>query len=115
MPFASKLLMILGLGVCCAAPLGAQEPVRGSVAAPVAPGRSDGQDAPPPLAAGPSPGGGALDKLTDRDRGLDAREREIQRREQTMKAASEQIDRKVTELKRLQTTLEGRLTPPASR
>lgn len=72
--------------------------------------------APPP----PPPGGtdsGALSqtemdvlqKLTERRGTLDVREKDIERRESLLKAAEDQIDRKVTEMRTLQTTIEGLL------
>jgi flagellar motility protein MotE (MotC chaperone) len=50
-----------------------------------------------------------LQKLTERRKQLDAREKEIEHREDLMKAASEQIDRKVSELKTLQNTIQSLL------
>ena len=106
-PFLAALLFA---GTAVPGPGTAQEAIRGSTAAPV-------QKAPPPPPATPAqpPADNALEHLTERDQSLDAREKEIQRREKMMKAAAAQLDQKVTELKRMQSTLEGRLTPPASR
>lgn len=77
---------------------------------------------PPPTAAGaqsaslPAESGGfsqteldVLQKLGERRAGLDARERDIERREALMKAADAQIERKITEMKTLQNTIEGLL------
>ena len=50
-----------------------------------------------------------LQKLSDRRKQLDGREQEIARREELLKAASEQIDRKVAELKTLQSTIQNLL------
>lgn len=50
-----------------------------------------------------------LQKLTERRKQIDAREKEVERREDLLKAASEQIDRKVTELKTLQNTIQSLL------
>ena len=46
-----------------------------------------------------------LQKLTERRKQIDAREQEVIRREELLKAASDQIDRKVSELKTLQNTI----------
>ncbi|MGE5502939.1 MAG: MotE family protein [Actinomycetota bacterium] len=50
-----------------------------------------------------------LQKLVERRNALDARERDIERREALMKAAEDQIERKVSEMKSLQNTIEGLL------
>ena len=50
-----------------------------------------------------------LQKLTDRRKQIDAREQEVIRREELLKAASDQIDRKVAELKTLQNTIQNLL------
>ena len=50
-----------------------------------------------------------LQKLQERRQSLDVRERDIERREALLKAAEDQIDRKVTEIKTLQHTIEGLL------
>lgn len=70
----------------------------------------------PQTAALPTENGGfspseldVLQKLQERRAGLDARERDIERREALMKAADAQIERKVTEMKTLQNTIEGLL------
>jgi flagellar motility protein MotE (MotC chaperone) len=83
------------------------------------------QDSPaPPPAAAPPPTATArlaeqgnfsptemdvLQKLTERRSGLDVREKDIERREAMMKAAEDQIERKITEMKNLQSTIEGLL------
>ncbi|HLO76980.1 MAG TPA: hypothetical protein VK196_11060, partial [Magnetospirillum sp.] len=73
--------------------------------------------APPP----PPPGGTAdpgalsqtemdvLQKLTERRNGLDTREKDIERREAMLKAAEDQIERKISEMRTLQNTIEGLL------
>jgi flagellar motility protein MotE (MotC chaperone) len=50
-----------------------------------------------------------LQKLSERRRELDARARQLDSREVLLKAASAQIDRKVAELKNLETTINGLL------
>ncbi|MBR9973210.1 MotE family protein [Magnetospirillum sulfuroxidans] len=50
-----------------------------------------------------------LQKLQERRGTLDARERDIERRESLQKAAENQIERKITEMKTLQSTIEGLL------
>lgn len=50
-----------------------------------------------------------LQKLQERRGTLDARERDIERREALQKAAENQIERKITEMKTLQSTIEGLL------
>ncbi len=50
-----------------------------------------------------------LQKLQERRATLDARERDIDRREALQKAAENQIERKITEMKTLQSTIEGLL------
>jgi len=50
-----------------------------------------------------------LQKLQERRGQLDTREKDIERREALLKAAEDQIDRKVAELKSLQRTIEGLL------
>lgn len=50
-----------------------------------------------------------LQKLQERRATLDARERDIERREALQKAAENQIERKITEMKTLQSTIEGLL------
>lgn len=50
-----------------------------------------------------------LQKLTERRTTLDGREKDIERRESMLKAAEDQIDRKVSEMRTLQTTIEGLL------
>lgn len=73
--------------------------------------------APPP----PPPGGttdpGALSqtemdvlqKLTERRNAIDAREKDVERRESMLKAAEDQIERKISEMRTLQSTIEGLL------
>ena len=50
-----------------------------------------------------------LQKLQERRTTLDARERDIDRRESLQKAAENQIERKISEMKTLQSTIEGLL------
>lgn len=73
--------------------------------------------APPP----PPPGGttdpgtlsqtemDVLQKLTERRNAIDAREKDVERREAMLKAAEDQIERKITEMRTLQNTIEGLL------
>lgn len=71
--------------------------------------------APPPPPGGTEPGSlsqtemDVLQKLTARRDSLDLREKDIERREAMLKAAEDQIDRKVAEMRTLQTTIEGLL------
>lgn len=106
----TALAALLFTGMALAGPGTAQEPIRGSTPSPPAKTQP-----PPPLPSVQPATDGTLEHLTERSHGLDAREQEIQRREKMMKAAAAQLDQKVTELKRMQSTLEGRMTPPASR
>lgn len=88
------------------APAGANSPAPASAA-----------KAPPP----PPPGGAqdpgalsqtemdVLQKLTERRNGLDGREKDIERREAMLKAAEDQIERKISEMRSLQNTIEGLL------
>ncbi|MDA8230682.1 MAG: MotE family protein [Magnetospirillum sp.] len=115
--------------------LEAQQPPRGQgpaqvaaatpqapVAAPASPAPAKPQSGPQP--AGPPAGGSdgdsgagemtqteidVLEKLSARRAQLDAREKDIERREDLLKAAESQIDRKVAEMKSLQSTIEGLL------
>jgi flagellar motility protein MotE (MotC chaperone) len=50
-----------------------------------------------------------LQKLTERRTALDGRERDMERREALQKAAEDQIERKISEMKTLQHTIEGLL------
>jgi len=105
----------LGLGSVSVAELQAQQPPR--PASPAAPAQTPAS-AP---AAAPAAGGDAategrtqtemdvLEKLRERRGMLDARERDIERREEMLRAAESQIDRKVAEMKTLQSTIEGLL------
>ncbi|MGE5514243.1 MAG: MotE family protein [Bacteroidota bacterium] len=72
--------------------------------------------APPPPPGGASDPGtlsqtemDVLQKLTERRNGLDNREKDIERRESLLKAAEDQIERKVSEMRTLQNTIEGLL------
>ncbi|BAE52304.1 MotE family protein [Paramagnetospirillum magneticum] len=69
-----------------------------------------------PATAGSDPGAGmsqteldVLQKLQERRGTLDVREKDIEKREALLKAAEDQIDRKVAEMKTLQNTIEGLL------
>lgn len=69
---------------------------------------------PAPLAVDPNEGRtptelDVLEKLRERHATLDARERDIDRREDTLRAAESQIDRKIAEMRTLQSTIEGLL------
>jgi len=109
-----------GLGsVRVASELEAQQPARGQgpqaaaeakpAAAPAAPAAAP---APPPAA---DQGGmtqtelDVLQKLQERRGQIDSREKDVDRREALLKAAEDQIDRKIAELKSLQHTIEGLL------
>lgn len=50
-----------------------------------------------------------LQKLSERRKQIDAREKEVERREDLLKAAGDQIDQKVSELKTLQNTIQNLL------
>jgi flagellar motility protein MotE (MotC chaperone) len=69
-----------------------------------------------PASTGSDPGAGmtqteldVLQKLQERRGTLDLREKDIEKREALLKAAEDQIDRKVAEMKTLQNTIEGLL------
>lgn len=91
-----------------------------------APAASAAANSPAPLTAAkappPPPPGGAQDsgmlsqtemdvlqKLTERRTGLDVREKDIERREAMLRAAEDQIERKISEMRSLQNTIEGLL------
>ena len=107
-----------GLGsVRVASELEAQQPARGqgpqaAEAKPAAP--AEAAPAPPPAPAA-EPAGmtqtelDVLQKLQERRGQIDGREKDVERREALLKAAEDQIDRKVAELKSLQHTIEGLL------
>lgn len=86
-----------------------------SPAASSAPATAGKAATPPPPPGGTEPGSfsqtelDVLQKLSERRDGLDSREKEIQRREALLKAAEDQIDRKVSEMRSLQNTIEGLL------
>ncbi len=50
-----------------------------------------------------------LQKLTERRNAIDAREKDVERREAMLKAAEDQIERKISEMRTLQNTIEGLL------
>ena len=96
--------------------LEAQQPPRGAgpeTPPPAAPPAADAQAAAPPAApAAPAMTPSELDvlqKLTERRKQIDAREQDVIRREELLKAANDQIDRKVAELKTLQNTIQNLL------
>jgi flagellar motility protein MotE (MotC chaperone) len=111
-----------GLGSVSVAELQAQQPAK-PAAPPAAPSPAQPAAAAPPAAATPAStssgdatGGtmtqtemDVLQKLQERRGSLDVRERDIERREALLKAAEDQIDRKVAEMKTLQHTIEGLL------
>jgi flagellar motility protein MotE (MotC chaperone) len=112
--------LVLGLGgvdSLSVAELQAQQPPAN--AAPAAPAPAGGSSAPftPVSAPAAEPAAGAmtpteldvLNKLQERRLQIDARERDVERREALLKAAEDQIDRKVAEMKTLQSTIEGLL------
>ncbi|TAN71379.1 MAG: hypothetical protein EPN20_04725 [Magnetospirillum sp.] len=114
---------MFGLGSVSVAELQAQQPAKPATA-PAPPPQTQPATAkePPPAAApastssGDSTGGtmtqtelDVLQKLQERRGSLDVRERDIERREALLKAAEDQIDRKVAEMKTLQHTIEGLL------
>jgi flagellar motility protein MotE (MotC chaperone) len=94
--------------------LEAQQPARGQgpQVAEAAPAPSAPAAPPPPPAADMGMSQTELDvlqKLQERRGQIDNREKDIERREALLKAAEDQIDRKVAELKSLQHTIEGLL------
>lgn len=86
-------------------------------AAASSPAPASAAKAPPP----PPPGGTSdpgtlsqtemdvLQKLTERRNTIDAREKDVERREAMLKAAEDQIERKLSEMRTLQNTIEGLL------
>jgi len=115
---------ILGIESFSVAELQAQQPPKAPPAQPAAPAApAQPATAPAPGAAAPAappantdPGAGmsqteldVLQKLQERRGTLDTRERDIEKREALLKAAEDQIDRKVAEMKTLQNTIEGLL------
>lgn len=101
----------------------AAAPAANTAAAPATPPAADSKPGPAPAparseqtASVPSDTGGfsqteldVLQKLQERRATLDSRERDIERREALQKAAENQIERKITEMKTLQSTIEGLL------
>ncbi|RAU21267.1 hypothetical protein CU669_13915 [Paramagnetospirillum kuznetsovii] len=122
---------VFGMGSLSVAELQAQQPPKPNATPPQPPATPAAAkaEAPPPAApaatpanapaatsAAPRDGGGmtqtemdVLQKLQERRGTLDVRERDIERREALLKAAEDQIDRKVAEMKTLQHTIEGLL------
>jgi len=118
---------VFGLGSLSVAELQAQQPSKPAAVpaapSPVQPAAAKGEAAPPAMPANApaatssgDPGSGmtqtemdVLQKLQERRGGLDSREKDIERREALLKAAEDQIDRKVAEMKTLQNTIEGLL------
>jgi flagellar motility protein MotE (MotC chaperone) len=110
-----------GLGSVSVAELQAQQPAK-PAAPPAAPSQTQPaaaakETAPASAPASTSSGDASmtqtemdvLQKLQERRGSLDVRERDIERREALLKAAEDQIDRKVAEMKTLQHTIEGLL------
>jgi len=104
----------LGLGAVSVAELQAQQPPRPAASATPTPTPASAP------AATPAAGGDTaaertqtemdvLEKLRERRAVIDARERDVERREEMLRAAESQIDRKVAEMKTLQSTIEGLL------
>lgn len=101
----------------------APQPPSTNTAAPTTPPAAASKPGPAPAparseqtASVPSDTGGfsqteldVLQKLQERRATLDSRERDIERREALQKAAENQIERKITEMKTLQSTIEGLL------
>jgi flagellar motility protein MotE (MotC chaperone) len=119
---------IFGAGSIQVAELQAQQPAKPPAPTPASPppapqpakaegpGPAPTPASAPATAAAPDPMGGmtqteldVLQKLQERRGALDVRERDIERREALLKAAEDQIDRKVAEMKTLQHTIEGLL------
>jgi flagellar motility protein MotE (MotC chaperone) len=112
-----------GLGSVSVAELQAQQPAKPatppaatSQAQPAAAKEAAPAAAPASTSSGDTTGGtmtqtemDVLQKLQERRGSLDVRERDIERREALLKAAEDQIDRKVAEMKTLQHTIEGLL------
>ena len=108
-----------GLGsVRVASELEAQQPARGQgpQAAEAKPATAPPEAAPPPATTPAAEPAGmtqteldVLQKLQERRGQIDGREKDVERREALLKAAEDQIDRKVAELKSLQHTIEGLL------
>lgn len=77
---------------------------------------SQAKPPPPPPPGGASDPGAlsqtemdVLQKLTERRNAIDAREKDVERRESMLKAAEDQIERKISEMRTLQNTIEGLL------
>ncbi|KIM00710.1 Flagellar protein FlbB [Paramagnetospirillum magnetotacticum MS-1] len=113
---------MVGLESVSVAELQAQQPAKapppGQTAAQTAnaPAPAQTPAAPAAAPANSDPGAGmsqteldVLQKLQERRGTLDLREKDIEKREALLKAAEDQIDRKVAEMKTLQNTIEGLL------
>lgn len=118
---------ILGIESFSVAELQAQQPPKTPPAQPAATAATQpqpataatpaqGAAAPAAAPANSDPGAGmsqteldVLQKLQERRGTLDTREKDIEKREALLKAAEDQIDRKVAEMKTLQNTIEGLL------
>lgn len=112
---------ILGIESFSVAELQAQQPPKAAPpanpATPAQPQPAAAQaQAPAATPASADPGTGmsqteldVLQKLQERRGTLDVREKDIEKREALLKAAEDQIDRKVAEMKTLQNTIEGLL------
>ncbi|SEH31979.1 MotE family protein [Magnetospirillum fulvum] len=107
----------LGLGAVSVAELQAQQPPRPAAPAAATPASAPAATpAPAPAAGGDAAAEGrtqtemdVLEKLRERRAVIDSRERDVERREEMLRAAESQIDRKVAEMKTLQSTIEGLL------
>ena len=87
----------------------AATPATTAPATTAAPAGSEGAAANPPAAPMTPAELDVLQKLTERRKQLEAREKDLDRRQDLLKAAEDQIDRKVAELKTLQTTIQNLL------
>ncbi|EPY02103.1 MotE family protein [Magnetospirillum fulvum] len=106
----------LGLGAVSVAELQAQQPAKPAAPAATPASAPASAPAPAPAAGGDAAAEGrtqtemdVLEKLRERRAVIDARERDVERREEMLRAAESQIDRKVAEMKTLQSTIEGLL------
>ena len=98
-----------------AAPQTAQTPPAPAAASSPAPASQAKAPPPPPPGGTSDPGAlsqtemDVLQKLTERRNAIDAREKDVERRESMLKAAEDQIERKISEMRTLQNTIEGLL------
>ncbi|MGE5478060.1 MAG: MotE family protein [Bacteroidales bacterium] len=97
------------------APPAQTAPARAANASAPAPATAATAPPPPPPGGTSDPGAlsqtemDVLQKLTERRNGLDSREKDIERREAMLKAAEDQIERKISEMRSLQNTIEALL------